>query len=87
MTVGSRSARRPPILLVDGPGSGTLRGPDVGIRERGELAMTCGHCGAIAQRGRFCTGCGMRMPLPLQPMGPVRRIARRPESEPAPAAG
>jgi hypothetical protein len=45
--------------------------------------MSCGHCGAAEQRGRFCTGCGKRMPLPLQPMGPVRRIARRPVEQTA----
>jgi hypothetical protein len=49
--------------------------------------MSCGHCGAAEQRGRFCTGCGKRMPLPLQPMGPVRRIARRPVEQPAEVAG
>jgi hypothetical protein len=48
--------------------------------------MSCGHCGATAQRGRFCTGCGVRMPLPLQPMGPVRRITRRPDYEPVGAS-
>jgi len=45
--------------------------------------MSCGHCGTTSQRGRFCTGCGTRMPLPLQPMSPVRRRGR--ESEPVPA--
>jgi hypothetical protein len=49
--------------------------------------MSCGHCGSAGQRGRFCTGCGTRMPLPLQPMGPVRRIVRRPIEQPAKAAG
>jgi hypothetical protein len=48
--------------------------------------MSCGHCGSVEQRGRFCTGCGKRMPLPLQPMGPVRRIARRPIEQPVEVA-
>jgi hypothetical protein len=39
--------------------------------------MECTHCGAGAQRGRFCVGCGRRMPPSLQPMRPVR-LAPRP---------
>lgn len=39
--------------------------------------MECTHCGARAQRGRFCVSCGRRVPPSLQPMRPVR-LAPRP---------
>jgi hypothetical protein len=42
--------------------------------------MECTHCGAGAQRGRFCVGCGRRMPPSLQPMRPVRLAPRPAES-------
>ena len=29
--------------------------------------MTCTHCDAIEQRGRFCVGCGKRLPPSLLP--------------------
>jgi len=35
--------------------------------------MTCTHCDAETQRGRFCVGCGRRLLRPLQPMRPVPR--------------
>ena len=37
--------------------------------------MTCPHCDAATQRGRFCVGCGRRLLPPLQPMRPVPRRA------------
>jgi hypothetical protein len=35
--------------------------------------MTCTHCDAETQRGRFCVGCGRRLLPQLQPMRPVPR--------------
>jgi hypothetical protein len=37
--------------------------------------MTCTHCDAVEQRGRFCVGCGKR--LPLSPL-PARRVRLAP---------
>jgi hypothetical protein len=39
--------------------------------------MTCAHCSAVEQRGRFCVGCGRRMPASLAPVRPVRVVSRR----------
>jgi hypothetical protein len=39
--------------------------------------MTCAHCSAVEQRGRFCVGCGRRMPFSLSPVRPVRVAPRR----------
>jgi hypothetical protein len=37
--------------------------------------MSCAHCNAVEQRGRYCVGCGKRMPpAPL----PVRRARLAP---------
>jgi hypothetical protein len=38
--------------------------------------MTCTHCDAVEQRGRFCVGCGKR--LPPSPL-PSRRVRLAPE--------
>lgn len=39
--------------------------------------MTCSHCDAVEQRGRYCVGCGKLMP-PSQL--PVRRARLAPRS-------
>jgi hypothetical protein len=39
--------------------------------------MTCAHCTAVEQRGRYCVGCGKLMPPTLLPARPVR-LAPRP---------
>ena len=39
--------------------------------------MSCAHCGAVEQRGRFCVGCGKTMPPPAQAPRAVR-LAPRP---------
>jgi len=40
--------------------------------------MTCAHCNAVEQRGRYCVGCGKLMPP--SPLHPRRvRLAPRPE--------
>ena len=38
--------------------------------------MTCAHCAAEEQRGRFCVGCGRRMPFAATPSRPVRVVPR-----------
>lgn len=38
--------------------------------------MTCAHCTAVEQRGRFCVGCGRRMPFAATPARPVRVVPR-----------
>ena len=38
--------------------------------------MTCAHCSAVEQRGRFCVGCGRRMPFVATPVRPVRVVPR-----------
>ncbi|RBY91094.1 hypothetical protein [Blastococcus sp. TF02A-30] len=40
--------------------------------------MSCAHCGAVEQRGRFCVGCGKRMPPSLAPVRAVRLAPRPP---------
>ena len=39
--------------------------------------MSCAHCGAAEQRGRYCVGCGKLMPPPVLP---PRRIRLAPRS-------
>jgi hypothetical protein len=36
--------------------------------------MSCAHCNAVDQRGRYCVACGTRMPPPL----PARRVRLAP---------
>jgi hypothetical protein len=38
--------------------------------------MTCAHCSAVEQRGRFCVSCGRRMPPATIPARPVRVVPR-----------
>jgi hypothetical protein len=38
--------------------------------------MTCAHCSAVEQRGRFCVGCGRRMPYALTTGRPARVAPR-----------
>ena len=39
--------------------------------------MTCAHCSAEEQRGRFCVACGRRMPVvTATPARPVRVVPR-----------
>ena len=38
--------------------------------------MTCAHCSAVEQRGRFCVGCGRRLPFAAPSARPVRVVAR-----------
>ncbi len=38
--------------------------------------MTCAHCSAVEQSGRFCVGCGRRMPYAATPVRPVRVVPR-----------
>ena len=38
--------------------------------------MTCAHCSSVEQRGRFCVGCGRRMPYAVTPPRPVRVVPR-----------
>lgn len=38
--------------------------------------MTCVHCSAVEQRGRFCVGCGRRMPPSFVPVRQVRVVPR-----------
>ncbi len=40
--------------------------------------MTCAHCSAVEQRGRFCVGCGRRLPFPVASARPMRVLPRRP---------
>ena len=39
--------------------------------------MTCSHCNAVEQRGRYCVGCGKLMPPSSLPARRVR-LAPRP---------
>ncbi|MCW2580854.1 MAG: uncharacterized protein JWR82_2455 [Blastococcus sp.] len=39
--------------------------------------MTCAHCNAVEQRGRYCVGCGKLLPPSLLPARRVR-VAPRP---------
>ncbi len=49
--------------------------------------MTCTHCNAVEQRGRYCVGCGKLLPPSPLPPRPVRLAPRRPvREEQAPAA-
>jgi hypothetical protein len=38
--------------------------------------MSCAHCGAVEQRGRFCVGCGTTMPPNLDTPRRIRVAAR-----------
>ena len=38
--------------------------------------MTCAHCSAVEQRGRYCVGCGKQ--LPPSPL-PARRVRLAPQ--------
>ncbi|WP_346619174.1 hypothetical protein [Blastococcus montanus] len=40
--------------------------------------MTCAHCGAVHQRGRYCVGCGKTLPPSTLPPRPVRLAPRPP---------
>jgi hypothetical protein len=46
--------------------------------------MTCAHCSAVEQRGRFCVGCGRRMPFsaPARPVRVVPRSAMDDDTQP-----
>jgi hypothetical protein len=46
--------------------------------------MTCGQCSAAEQRGRFCVGCGRRMPFSYTPVKPIRVTPRRAMDETQP---
>ena len=46
--------------------------------------MTCGQCSAVEQRGRFCVGCGRRMPFSYSPVKPIRVAPRRAMDETQP---
>lgn len=39
--------------------------------------MTCSHCSAVEQRGRYCVGCGKLLPPSSQPPRRIR-VAPRP---------
>ncbi len=38
--------------------------------------MTCSHCSAVEQRGRYCVSCGKLLPPSAQP---VRRVRLAPQ--------
>jgi hypothetical protein len=38
--------------------------------------MTCAHCGAAEQRGRFCVGCGKTMPPTLDTARRIQAAVR-----------
>ena len=40
--------------------------------------MTCAHCSAVEQRGRYCVGCGKLMPPSPLPARRIRVVARPP---------
>jgi hypothetical protein len=44
--------------------------------------MTCSHCSAVEQRGRYCVGCGKLMPPTQLPVRRIRLAARPPYSLP-----
>ena len=41
------------------------------------MSSSCAHCNVVEQRGRYCVGCGKRMP-PSQLPPRVVRLAPRP---------
>ena len=41
--------------------------------------MTCAHCNAAEQRGRYCVGCGKLLPPSLLPARRVRLAPPRPD--------
>jgi hypothetical protein len=40
--------------------------------------MTCSHCSAVEQRGRYCVGCGKLMPPSTLPARRIRLAPRPP---------
>jgi hypothetical protein len=38
--------------------------------------MTCAHCNAVEQRGRYCVGCGRSLPPSAMPARRVRLAPR-----------
>ena len=45
--------------------------------------MSCSHCDAVGQHGRYCVGCGKLMPPSMLPVRRVR-LAPRPMDETQP---
>jgi hypothetical protein len=43
--------------------------------------MTCQHCNAVEQRGRYCVGCGTLLPPSVLPTRRVRLAPRHLESD------
>ena len=43
--------------------------------------MTCSHCNAVEQRGRYCVGCGKLMPPSPLPARHVRLAPRALEND------
>ncbi len=43
--------------------------------------MTCEHCNAVEQRGRYCVGCGKLLPPSLLPARRVRLAPRHFEAD------
>ena len=43
--------------------------------------MTCTHCSAVEQRGRYCVGCGKLLPPSTLPARRVRLAPRHLESD------
>ena len=43
--------------------------------------MTCSHCSAVEQRGRYCVGCGKLLPPSSLPVRRVRLAPRPLESD------
>src|SRR3954465_13840521 len=74
---------RPTTREVSSSAGAAWDGPDersVGnVRFRGGT-MTCEHCNAAEQRGRYCVGCGKL--LPPSPL-PARRVRLAPRHIPA----
>ncbi|MCW2740810.1 MAG: uncharacterized protein JWR45_1232 [Blastococcus sp.] len=43
--------------------------------------MSCSHCNAVDQRGRYCVGCGKLMPPSATPVRRVRLAPRALEND------
>jgi hypothetical protein len=43
--------------------------------------MSCSHCNAVEQRGRYCVGCGKLMPPSVAPVRRVRLAPRALEND------
>jgi hypothetical protein len=43
--------------------------------------MSCSHCNAVEQRGRYCVGCGKLMPPSALPVRRVRLAPRALEND------